>query len=81
MIDDLLQPTGISVKPNETQLKELSRRAKNLDREIIFKLLMEKLNNYENMAEGNNLKILTVYFKIILESSLCCRKFDSKRVE
>jgi hypothetical protein len=81
LIDDLLQPTGISVKPNETQLKELSRRAKNLDREIIFKLLMEKLNNYENMAEGNNLKILTVYFKIILESSLCCRKFDSKRVE
>jgi hypothetical protein len=81
LIDDLLQPTGISVKPNETQLKELSRRAKNLDREIIFKLLMEKLNNYENMAEGNNLKILTVYSKIILESSLCCRKFDSKRVE
>jgi hypothetical protein len=57
-----LQPTGISLKPNETQLKELSRRAKNLDREIIFKMLMDKLSNYENLGEGNNLKILTVCF-------------------
>ena len=61
MLDDLLVPTGISLRPNESQLKELAKRARNLDREIIFKNLMDKLNNYENMTGQAEIKILTVF--------------------
>ena len=60
LIDDLTLPTGISHKPNEKELKELSKRAKNLDRELIFRIILEKLMNYENMNDNKNIKTLIV---------------------
>lgn len=64
LIDDLIQPTGISLRPNETQLKEFAKRAKNLDREIIFRTLFEKISKYEQMSDGINIKILIVIISI-----------------
>ena len=60
MIDDLIQPTGISARPIENSLKELARRAKNLDRELIFKILYEKLASYESLSDTNGQKVLLV---------------------
>jgi hypothetical protein len=56
----LIIPTGISLKPAENQLKDFAKRAKNLDREVIFKYLFEKLSEYENMGDPTNSKVLTV---------------------
>ena len=62
MIGDLIQPTGIIIKPSENQLKEFAKRVKSLDKEIIFEMIYEKLLNYENMSDANNSKILMVSF-------------------
>ena len=48
------------MRPNETQLKEFARRAKNLDGELIFTIIIEKLSNYENMGDSTNIKSLIV---------------------
>ncbi len=60
LVDDIIQPTGISLKPTDNILKEFGKRVKSLDKEIVFNILLDKLNNYENMTEGNNVKSFTV---------------------
>ena len=73
----MIQPTGITIKPGETQLKEFGKRAKNLDKNSIFQILCEKLENYEKMSDSTNIKILIVFILIkALESSLCCASFN-----
>lgn len=65
LVDDLIHPTGISLKPTENVLKEFGRRVKSLDKEIIFGIIMDKLNNYENVSEGNNVKSFTKLLYVV----------------
>ena len=59
LIDDILQPTGIKVKPDEKLMIDFCRRAKNLDRTLIYTYLMEKISPYKTYI-GNNDKINTL---------------------
>ncbi len=65
LVDDIIHPTGISLKPTENILKEFGRRVKSLDKEIIFGILIDKLNSYENMTDGNNVKSFTKLLYVI----------------
>ena len=53
LIDDILQPTGIKIKPDEKLMIDFCRRAKNLDRTLIYSYLMEKISPYRSYI-GNN---------------------------
>lgn len=68
MIEDLIQPSGISVKPNENQLKEFIKRCKSLDKEIIFNFLMDKLNNYKNYNTPQEIKGFSVIYFFNLQN-------------
>ena len=59
LIDDILQPTGIKIKPDEKLMIDFCRRAKNLDRTLIYSYLMEKISPYKTYI-GNNEKINTL---------------------
>ena len=59
LIDDILQPTGIKVKPDEKLMVDFCRRAKNLDRTLIYSYLMEKISPYKSYI-GNTEKINTL---------------------
>ena len=59
LIDDILQPTGIKIKPDEKLMVDFCRRAKNLDRTLIYSYLMEKISQYKTFV-GNNEKINTL---------------------
>ena len=59
LIDDILQPTGIKVKPDEKLMVDFCRRAKNLDRTLIYSYIMEKVSPYKSYI-GNNEKINTL---------------------
>ena len=59
LIDDILQPTGIKVKPDEKLMIDFCRRAKNLDRTLIYSYLMEKISPYKTYI-GFNDKINTL---------------------
>ncbi len=79
LIDDLIIPTGISSKPNENQLKEFAKRCKSLDRDVIFKIIVDKLSNYENMSDPSNSKTLNVFNKFTkLEIVICSRTPPTK---
>ena len=56
LIDDILQPTGIKIKPDEKLMVDFCRRAKNLDRTLIYTYIMEKISPYKTYV-GNNEKI------------------------
>ena len=56
LIDDILQPTGIKIKPDEKLMIDFCRRAKNLDRNLIYSYIMEKISPYKTYV-GNNEKI------------------------
>ena len=44
LIDDILQPTGIKIKPDEKLMVVFCRRAKNLHRTLIYTYIMEKIS-------------------------------------
>ena len=54
LIDDILQPTGIKVKPDEKLMIDFCRRAKNLDRTLIYSYLMEKISPYKTYIGYND---------------------------
>lgn len=59
-MEDIFQPTGISIKPSENLLKDFSKRAKKLNREKIFNIIMEKVNPYkEYPGNSEKTKLLT----------------------
>lgn len=60
LLDDILQPTGISIRPSEHLLNEFYKRAKNLDRDKIFNGIVDKLMNYQSyITNQESVKILT----------------------
>ena len=74
LIDDILQPTGIKIKPDEKLMVDFCRRAKNLDRTLIYSYLMEKISPYKSYL-GNtdkmNMLIKCLYLiSYILDSKI-----------
>lgn len=60
IIDDILVPTGVTLKPGDNQLKEFIKRLKSLKKDLVYKILLERIKNYENMSDVNSIKTLTV---------------------
>ena len=60
LIEDLLVPTGISMKPSDSQLKEFCKKIKTLDKNFICNKLLEKINNYSDITDQNQFKVLNV---------------------
>ena len=75
LIDDILQPTGIKVKPDERLMVDFCRRSKNLDRTLIYTYLMEKISPYKTYV-GNNEKINTLIKCLYLISYICDSKIQ-----
>lgn len=68
-------PTGVTLKPSNNHMKEFIKRLKSLKKDLVFQILIDKIKNYENMADTTSIKTLTVniffiiikIIKIILE--------------
>lgn len=56
LIDEITKATGIAFKPTDTQLNDLGRRIKNLNLEVIYEILLNKIYCYENYEDPNDLK-------------------------
>ena len=52
MFEDILQPTGISVKPDLKLLRDFCQRAQRLDKPKIINLIMERILRYEVYVGG-----------------------------
>ena len=52
LFEDILQPTGISVKPDLKLLRDFCQRAQRLDKEKIINLIMERIVKYEVYVGG-----------------------------
>lgn len=64
LLDDILQPTGIAIKPAEHLLKDFTKRAWNLNKEKIFLYLMKRITPYKeylNVSEKNKMLIKCLY--------------------
>ena len=75
LIDDILQPTGIKVKPDEKLMVDFCRRAKNLDRTLIYSYLMEKISPYKTFVD-NTEKINTLIKCLYLISYIVDSKIE-----
>jgi hypothetical protein len=60
LIDSILIPTGVTIKPSESQIKDFLKRLKNLNKQIVLKILLERLNSYELMTSSDQIKVLQV---------------------
>ena len=66
LIDDLLKPTGVNIKPTDNQLNDFIKRVRTLNKDIVYNNFVEKLKNYENTNNDPNLmKQLMVNISII----------------
>ena len=64
LLDDILQPTGIAIKPAENLLKDFTKRAWNLNKEKIFLYLMKRITPYKeylNVSEKSKMLIKCLY--------------------
>lgn len=64
LLDDILQPTGIAIKPAENLLKDFTKRAWNLNKEKIFLYLMKRITPYKeylNISEKSKMLIKCLY--------------------
>ena len=64
VIDEVLEISGISNKPTESQLKEFNKRIKTLNNEIIFNSINERIMNKINQND-NKMVIVRLFFFII----------------
>lgn len=60
LIDDILKPTGVTVKPSDTQIKDFLKRLKTLKKEIVLNILFDRLKSYESMGDTTQFKVLQV---------------------
>jgi hypothetical protein len=62
VIDDILKPTGVTIKPSENQLNDFLKRIKAFNKEIVFKILIQNVKIFANVNDDQNqLKQLMVY--------------------
>jgi hypothetical protein len=80
VIDEVLEISGISNKPTESQLKEFNKRIKTLNNEIIFNSINERIMNKINQND-NKMVIVRLFFFIILliiAYFICYRIYDKR---
>jgi hypothetical protein len=65
LIDDILKPIGVTVKPSENQIKDFLKRLKTLKKEIVLNILFDRLKSYESMGDTTQFKVLQVQLRII----------------
>ena len=54
LLDDILQPTGIQLKPAEHLLRDFTKRAKNFDKERIFYYLINRITPYKEYVNNSD---------------------------
>jgi hypothetical protein len=54
LIDDILKPAGVTIKPSDSQLNDFIRRIKTLNKDVIGKILIERINNLATPTEDQN---------------------------
>jgi len=47
LIDEILQPSGVSVKPSPSEMKDFMKRLKILNKKIVLDILFNRLQDYE----------------------------------
>jgi hypothetical protein len=60
LIDGILIPTGVTIKPSESQIKDFLKRLKTLNKQIVLKILLERLNSHKLMTSSDQIKVLQV---------------------
>ena len=60
IIEEVLETSGISLKPSDGQLKEFNKKIKNLNKDVIVGILKDKINN-----SNNDVKIITKVLWVI----------------
>ena len=68
IIEDILTPTGITVKPNDNQLAEFLKRIKNLNKDIISRIIIEKIKINESSSDPTSNKVLMVKVNFIFRN-------------
>ena len=51
IIEEVLETSGISLKPSYGQLKEFNKKIKNLNKDVIVGILKDKINNRNTMLK------------------------------
>ena len=62
LIDDLLISNSILIKPSDNQINEFINRIKNLNKSIISKILMDKIENSDNKSDQNKMFIVKIFY-------------------
>ena len=62
LVNDIIKPTGISYNPSENQLNEIAKRAKNLNLEVLYEVLLNKIYCFNDISNSSLLKSFTVSF-------------------
>jgi hypothetical protein len=65
IIDDVLNAKGVTLKPAETQMKEFIKRLKTLNKDIVCDIFNEKLLKFDEMGDGDKIRVLVVSLFII----------------
>ena len=60
LIDGILLPTGVTIKPSENNMKDFLKRLKTLNKQTVLKILLERLEIYESITGNDQVKILQV---------------------
>lgn len=54
LIDDILKPTGVTIKPSDSQLNEFIKRIKTFNKDFIYKILIDRIVNLGVPTEDQN---------------------------
>ncbi|MCQ2818812.1 MAG: hypothetical protein MJ252_16220 [archaeon] len=61
IIEDVLEVSGISVKPTQSELNEFLRRIKTLNLNVIYDLLNEKMRSLMQINETKSLTVIYLF--------------------
>lgn len=50
----------MTLKPSDNQIKDFLKRLKSLNKDLVYKIIFEKVSNFQNMSDPNSIKTLTV---------------------
>lgn len=76
LIDSILAPSGISVKPSDLQFKDFLARVKTLNKDTINKLLHERLISFEQNQDPKPIQVSRIILLIFKEMFICHRVFN-----
>jgi hypothetical protein len=55
VIEDILRPSGVAVKPTDNQLNDFVKRVKTLNKDVVSRIIIDKIRSFENASNDQNL--------------------------